>query len=147
LHDNPQVAAKTLFATHYHELTDLALTRERVRNFNVAVKEWQDQIIFLRRIVKGGASHSYGIQVARLAGLPAAVIERAREVLHNLEAGEFETGAPRLAKSRAAVAKPPQLGLFDRADDPLRQRLEALDVSVLTPLEALNRLDELKKLL
>jgi len=149
LHDNPRVAAKTLFATHYHELTDLALTRERVRNYNVAVKEWQDQIIFLRRIVKGGASHSYGIQVARLAGLPATVIERAREVLHNLEAGEFETGAPRLAKSKAGAktVSPPQLGLFDRADDPLRQRLEEIDISVLTPLEALNRLDELKKLL
>ena len=147
LHDNPQVAAKTLFATHYHELTDLALTRERVRNYNVAVKEWQDQIIFLRRIIKGGASHSYGIQVARLAGLPSTVIDRAREVLHNLESGEFETGAPRLAKSKYVSQPPPQLGLFDRADDPLRRCLEEIDVSVLTPLEALNRLDELKKLL
>jgi DNA mismatch repair protein MutS len=147
LHDNPQVAAKTLFATHYHELTDLALTRERVKNFNVAVKEWQDQIIFLRRIVKGGASHSYGIQVARLAGLPATVIDRAKEVLHNLESGEFETGAPRLAKSKKLPAVPPQLSLFDRADDALRQRLAEIDVTVLTPLEALNRLDELKKLL
>jgi len=147
LHDNPQVAAKTLFATHYHELTDLALTRERVKNYNVAVKEWQEQIIFLRRIVKGGASHSYGIQVARLAGLPATVIDRAREVLHNLESGEFETGAPRLAKSKKTPAAPPQLGLFDRADDALRRRLEEIDVAVLTPLEALNRLDELKKLL
>jgi len=147
LHDNEQAAAKTLFATHYHELTDLALTRERVKNYNVAVKEWQEQIVFLRRIVKGGASHSYGIQVARLAGLPAAVIERAREVLHNLEAGEFETGAPRLAKSKRQPAPPPQLGLFDRVDDRLRRRLEEIDVAVLTPLEALNRLDELKKLL
>jgi DNA mismatch repair protein MutS len=147
LHDHAPVAAKTLFATHYHELTDLALTRERVRNYNVAVKEWQEQIIFLRRIVKGGASHSYGIQVARLAGLPAAVIARAREVLHNLETGEFETGAPRLAKTRQSAPPPPQLGLFDRDDDPLRRRLEELDVTVLTPLEALNQLDELKRLL
>ncbi len=147
LHDQAPVAAKTLFATHYHELTDLALTRERVQNYNVAVKEWQDQIIFLRRIVKGGASHSYGIQVARLAGLPAVVIERAKEVLHNLEAGEFETGAPRLAKSKRQSVPVPQLGLFDRVDDSLRRRLEEIDVAVLTPLEALNRLDELKKLL
>jgi DNA mismatch repair protein MutS len=146
LHDNPQVAAKTLFATHYHELTDLALTRERVKNYTVAVKEWQEQIIFLRRIVKGGASHSYGIQVARLAGLPAAVIDRAREVLRNLEAGEFETGAPRLARSQKNLPLP-QLGLFEHADDPLRRRLEEIDVVSLTPLEALNRLDELKKLL
>jgi len=148
LHDNAKVAAKTLFATHYHELTDLAQTRERVQNYNVAVKEWNDQIIFLRRIVKGGASHSYGIQVARLAGLPAAVIERAKEVLRNLESGEYEAGAPRLARSKNAVKKSeaPQLGLFEQAD-PVRQRIEEMDVSVLTPLEALNLLDELKKML
>jgi DNA mismatch repair protein MutS len=148
LHDHAPVAAKTLFATHYHELTDLALTRERVKNCNIAVKEWNDQIIFLRRIVKGGASHSYGIQVARLAGLPQAVIERAREVLRNLESGEFDQGAPRLARSRQATRSEPrsQLSLFDGAADPLRQRLETVDVAVLTPLEALNLLDELKKL-
>lgn len=148
LHDNAKVAAKTLFATHYHELTDLAQTRERVQNFNVAVKEWDDKIIFLRRIVKGGASHSYGIQVARLAGLPSAVIERAKEVLRNLESGEYEAGAPRLARSKHAgkVAETPQLGLFEQPD-PVRQRIEEMDVSVLTPLEALNLLDELKKML
>ncbi len=148
LHDNDRVAAKTLFATHYHELTDLAQTRERVRNFNVAVKEWNDQIIFLRRIVKGGASHSYGIQVARLAGLPAAVIERAKEVLRNLESGEYEAGTPRLARSKSAAktSATPQLGLFEQAD-PIRQRIEEMDVSVLTPLQALNLLDELKKML
>ena len=148
LHDNAKVAAKTLFATHYHELTDLAQTRERVKNYNVAVKEWNDQIIFLRRIVKGGASHSYGIQVARLAGLPNVVIERAKEVLRNLESGEYEAGAPRLARSKHAgkMTAPPQLGLFEQPD-PFRQRIEELDVSVLTPLEALNLLDELKKML
>jgi len=89
LHDNAAVAAKTLFATHYHELTDLPLTRERIKNYNVAVKEWNDQIIFLRKIITGSASRSYGIQVGRLAGLPEAVIARAKEILHNLEAGEF----------------------------------------------------------
>ncbi len=148
LHDNARVAAKTLFATHYHELTDLAQTRERVRNYNVAVKEWNDQIIFLRRIVKGGASHSYGIQVARLAGLPNPVIERAKEVLRNLESGEYVAGAPRLARSKRIekTAGTPQLGLFEQPDL-IRRRIEALDVSVLTPLEALNLLDELKKML
>jgi len=148
LHDEASVAAKTLFATHYHELTDLALTRGRVRNYNVAVKEWNDQVIFLRKIVKGGASHSYGIQVARLAGLPRTVIDRAREVLTNLESGEFEKeGEPRLARGRrqAPAERPPQLSLFGD-DDRLRQRLEEVDVSVLTPLEALNLLDELKKM-
>ncbi len=148
LHDQPAVAARTLFATHYHELTELGLTRQRVKNYNVAVKEWDDQIIFLRRIVKGGASHSYGIQVARLAGLPQSVIARAKEVLHNLEAGEFEAGAPRLARSlRSPQAAPaPQPGLFDQPEDLLRQTLAEIDVSVLTPLESLNLLDKLKKL-
>ncbi len=148
LHDHAPVAARTLFATHYHELTDLAQTRERVKNYNVAVKEWNDQIIFLRRIVKGGASHSYGIQVARLAGLPQVVIDRAKEVLHNLESGEYEAGAPRLARSKKPnrTKGTPQLGLFEQPD-PLRQRLEEVDVSVLTPLEALNLLDELRKML
>lgn len=123
------------------------MTRERVKNYNVAVKEWDDKIIFLRRIVKGGASHSYGIQVARLAGLPAEVIERAKQVLRNLESGEFEAGTPRLARSlRGEDPAPPQLGLFDQTDDDLRRRLAEVDVSVLTPLEALNLLDELKKL-
>lgn len=148
LHDRVAVAAKTLFATHYHELTELALTRERVKNYNIAVKEWNEQIIFLRKIVKGGASHSYGIQVARLAGLPREVIERAREVLRNLESGELEEGAPRLARSRQA-ARPtpaPQLSLFESRSDRLREMLDSIDVTVVTPLEALNLLDQLKKL-
>jgi DNA mismatch repair protein MutS len=148
LHDHAPAAAKTLFATHYHELTDLALTRPRVSNFNVAVREWNDQIIFLRRIVKGGASHSYGIQVARLAGLPAEVIARAKEVLKNLESGEFEAeGQPRLARSRkAARTTVPQLSLFDSGADDLRRRLQGIDVTVITPLEALNLLNDLKKM-
>jgi len=150
LHDNDQVAAKTLFATHYHELTDLALTRERIANFNIAVREWNDQIVFLRKIVAGGASHSYGIQVARLAGLPDAVIGRAKEVLANLEGGEFSTqGEPRLARSRQQPhqVKSPQMSLFNADDDPVRQQLQKVDVNTLSPLEALNLLDELKKLL
>jgi DNA mismatch repair protein MutS len=149
LHDNAELAAKTLFATHYHELTDLALTRDRVKNYNVAVKEWNDQIIFLRRIVKGGASHSYGIQVARLAGLPEGVIERAREVLRNLETGEFEgEGVPRIARSRKSPQPKvsPQMGLFEREPDPLREKLSNIDVNVLTPVEALNVLHQLTKM-
>ena len=149
LHDNPERAAKTLFATHYHELTDLALTRARVRNSNIAVKEWNDQVIFLRKIVAGPASRSYGIQVGRLAGLPKAVIERAKEVLHNLEAGEFApTGQPRLAEGDAhpaPAAAVAQLSLF-ADDDSLRRRLRALDINQLTPLQALNELQALKGL-
>jgi DNA mismatch repair protein MutS len=149
LHDNESCAAKTLFATHYHELTELAVTRKRIKNYTVAVREWNDQIIFLRKIMEGGASHSYGIQVARLAGLPVEVIERAREILRNLEKGEYsEGGVPRIAKGkRQAVAPPsPQLPLFDEVDDPLRKRLDAISIAGLTPLEALNILDQLKRM-
>jgi DNA mismatch repair protein MutS len=148
IHDTPACRSRTLFATHYHELTELATTRERIKNFTVAVREWNDQVIFLRTIIPGGASHSYGIQVARLAGMPSDVIERAKEILHNLENGEFEEGAPRLAKSsRKPPREPsPQFSLFETSEDQLRQRLKKLNISTLTPLEALNLLDELKRM-
>ncbi len=149
LHDNADHAARTLFATHYHELTELAVTRGRIRNFNIAVREWNDQIIFLRKIVPGGASHSYGIQVARLAGLPLTVIERAREILVNLEKGEFITeDMPRIAGSRknALPKHSPQLSLFGGDGDRVVERLKELNLSTMTPLEALNILDELKRM-
>ncbi len=148
LHDHADHAAKTLFATHYHELTELAVTRNRIKNFNIAVKEWNDQIIFLRKIVPGGASHSYGIQVARLAGLPGEVIERAREILQNLETGEYgDGGIPRIARRKGAKVTPsPQLSLFDDRADLLRSRLKEIDTRILTPLEALNILDELTRM-
>ena len=114
LHNNPQVKAKTLFATHYHELTDLALTLPGVKNYNVLVREKDDQIAFLRKIVPGAADKSYGIQVARLAGLPPEVIDRAKEILANLEEGEFgEGGQPKIAKHAARKSKdnPNQLSL------------------------------------
>jgi DNA mismatch repair protein MutS len=115
LHNTPAVKAKTLFATHYHELTDLALTLSGVKNYNVLVRESGDRIAFLRRIVPGAADKSYGIQVARLAGLPLEVIARAREILRNLEEGEFEeTGQPKLAKryGRKSAENPGQMTLF-----------------------------------
>ena len=149
LHDTESCAAKTLFATHYHEMTELAVTRKRIKNYTVAVREWNDQIIFLRKITEGGASHSYGIQVARLAGLPLEVIERAREILRNLEKGEYgEGGVPRIAKGgkRSDAPVSPQLQLFDETEDPLRKRLEAITIATLTPLEALNILDQLKRM-
>ncbi len=108
--------AKTLFATHYHELTDIALTLTGVKNYNVLVSEKDDRIVFLRKIVPGAADKSYGIQVARLAGLPPEVIARAKEILANLEEGELgETGQPKLAQVRPRRAKPDngdQLSLF-----------------------------------
>jgi DNA mismatch repair protein MutS len=148
LHDHPSFKPKTLFATHYHELTELVLTKERIKNFNVAVREWNGEIIFLRKIVEGEANRSYGIQVARLAGLPEKVIDRAKEILSNLERGELDaTGMPKLATSRKDASRPrgpSQLSLFARPD-PLRQELQKLKIERLTPLDALTILDELKK--
>jgi len=130
-----------LFATHYHELTDLPRTQERIHNFSVAVREWQGDVVFLRRIVAGAASQSYGIQVARLAGVPQPVIERARRILANLEQGEFnEAGQPRLAQGQGEPTA--QLSLFS-ARDPLRTELASIDVNSLTPIDALTRLHSL----
>ncbi|WP_320055782.1 DNA mismatch repair protein MutS [Desulfuromonas thiophila] len=143
LHDNPQLAAKTLFATHYHELTDLSRTRKGIENFNIAVRQWQDQIVFLRTIVPGPASHSYGIQVAQLAGLPQPVIRRAKEILANLERGEYsDEGLPLLAQSQKSDRKTSAAPV-----DPLRQRLRQLDINRMTPLEALSCIHELCQLL
>ena len=148
LHDHPSHRPKTLFATHYHELTELALTKERVKNYNVAVSEWNNEIIFLRKIVEGGTNRSYGIQVARLAGIPQQVIERAKEILLNLERGEFDAmGMPKIARAKNPATKqtfPAQLSLFVQPD-PIRSELKKIKVDRLTPLEALNLLDELKR--
>lgn len=143
LHDRLPQRPLVLFATHYHELTDLARTAERVRNLSVAVREWKGEVVFLRRIVPGAASQSYGIQVARLAGVPESIIHRAKEILRNLETGELtDAGLPRLAAPASDRAHS-QLPLFSGTDSLLRQQLAALDVDRLTPLEALNRLHEL----
>ena len=147
LHDTPGLRPRTLFATHFHELTDLARTKPHVGNAHFEAREWGEEVIFLRRLVAGGASRSYGIQVGRLAGLPAAVVARAREILANLEGGEFDSaGRPRLAEHAGAPeASPPepQLGLFAAADamsEAERETLEALrgtDADRITPLDAL----------
>jgi DNA mismatch repair protein MutS len=144
LHDLPQ-RPRTLFATHYHELTDLALTKERVKNFTFAVKEWKGEVIFLRSLVAGATNRSYGIHVARLAGLPQEVIERAKGILHNLEGGELDPrGKPRIAGG-SRPEEPGQLMLFQPSTDLLREQLKKIDTSAMTPLEALNVLDALVK--
>ena len=148
LHDWKSRGIKALFATHYHELTDLALTKPRVKNYNIAVKEWNEEVIFLRRLVEGGTNRSYGIQVARLAGIPAHVLERAREILNNIESGEFNSvGEPVLARSKRPVEKEAsiQLPLFTTSDQIVINTLKKLNISNMTPLEALNRLNALKE--
>jgi len=150
LHEREDVRPKTLFATHYHELTELALTLPRIKNFHVSVREWKDEVVFLRKIVAGPSDRSYGIHVAKLAGIPRDVIDRAREILFNLEKQELdETGLPRLARRARPSGDRSQLMLF--AEDreyallrELREEIEALDPASLTPLDALNILAGLK---
>jgi len=135
---------RTLFATHYHELADLCRTRERVKNYNFAVKEWQGDIIFLRNLLAGAASHSYGIHVARLAGLPSAVILRAKEILQQLEEGQ-EGGCGFRPLAQSESQRPEQMALFSSLESKLREELRRIDISRVTPLEALNILSQLSE--
>jgi len=153
--------AKTLFATHYHELTELALTSDGIFNAHVAVREWNDEVIFLRKVMPGMADKSYGIQVARLAGLPMEIIIRAREVLANLEKEELDDrGIPKLAHTgEDNPLLPPlikggmgrlkgsyQTDLFGQKHDPhpVVEEIRELDLMNMTPIQALAKLDELK---
>jgi len=167
LHNKSTVAAKTLFATHYHELNELESRYERIKNFNVQVKEHDGKVIFLRKLVRGGADHSYGIQVAGLAGLPEVVIERAKEILQNLESHSLdvshqgENGAVQKTAAKKEAARQtvqqvdrqetlPQMSLFNTQVDPnvetLLNKLEATDPERMTPIEALILVSELKRL-
>jgi DNA mismatch repair protein MutS len=139
---------KTLFATHYHELTDLADSVPGVFNAHVEVREWKDDIVFLRKVVPGRSDRSYGIQVARLAGLPLPVVARAREILTGLERDELSRGGRPSLSPTPGDPLVGQLGLFEAATPPgqhLLRRLEAVDVNQLTPLAALTLLAELKR--
>jgi DNA mismatch repair protein MutS len=143
LHDAQQVGVKTLFATHYHELTELAHQKKRVKNYNIAVKEWNDEIIFLRKLVEGGTNRSYGIQVARLAGIPLSVVDKAKKILYNIENGEFGRHGSAL---NSIIEKKPdsgavQMDLFRKHDSAALNRLKELE-----PLEALNLLNDLQEM-
>jgi DNA mismatch repair protein MutS len=141
LHNAPNLGAKTLFATHYHHLNELADSLPRVKNYRVAVKEKGDQVVFLRQIVPGGTDRSYGIQVARLAGLPREVLDRARQVLASLEDQDHLGGRD------GPLALPPadQLPLFEALPHPVVEELRSADVEQMTPLEALNKLADLQR--
>jgi DNA mismatch repair protein MutS len=142
IHNKPAVSAKTLFATHYHELTELAQILPRVKNYQVAVKQWEDEIIFLRKIVRGGCDDSYGIHVARLAGIPAQVLKRAGKILADLESGELSS-----LKADGTASEPAayQLSIFSAKDGLIAEELKKMDLDKLTPLEALNKLNDLKR--
>ena len=144
IHNHPRLGCKTLFATHYHELTQLADLLPRVRNYNVAVSEDQGNVVFLRRIVPGGADKSYGVHVARLAGLPGSVINRAWEVLHELEDGASRRQVPARGRRRGKSPLPEQLPLVS-TDTAALEELASLDVSSMTPMEAINKLYQLQE--
>jgi DNA mismatch repair protein MutS len=147
LHDLKGGGVKTLFATHYHELTELARLKPRVKNYNIAVKEWNDEIIFLRKLVEGSTNRSYGIQVARLAGIPEPVVKRAKKILYTIENGEHSLKRPAFITQEEDFVKKGQvqLNLFSRPDQFVMEKLQQLDISKMTPLDALNCLNELKE--
>jgi DNA mismatch repair protein MutS len=134
IHNHPQLRAKTLFATHYHELTQLADLLPGVRNYNVAVSEADGNVVFLHKVVPGGADRSYGIHVAQLAGLPKPVVQRADEILRQLEASSGKA-------VRIDPQSPRQMALFPETN-PLLDELKELDVNAVSPIEALNKLYE-----
>ncbi len=145
LHDWKGRGVKTLFATHYHELTELAEIRPRVRNFNIAVREWNDDIIFLHKLVPGGTNRSYGIQVARLAGVPRAVIERAKTILRRIESGGRVSLGEGPEPPPSAAAIPVQLDLFGEEEKNVLEELRRVDIEHLTPIEAIHLLHRLQE--
>jgi DNA mismatch repair protein MutS len=147
LHEHPS-KAKTLFATHYHELNEMTTTFERIKNFNVSVKELKDTIIFLRKLVSGGSNHSFGIHVAKLAGMPNMVIHRANKILMQLEKNNKNAEVKNVLKQKQHEEM--QLSFF-QMDDPLleniREEILATNIDTLTPIEALMKLNEIKRML
>ena len=149
LHEHPQAKAKTLFATHYHELNEMESSFSRVKNYNVSIKEVGNKVIFLRKLVRGGSNHSFGIHVAAMAGMPKSVIKRADQVLLQLEGKKDEKKLEKSLENLGENREGMQLSFF-QLDDPvlkqIRDEIAGLDVNNLTPIEALNKLNEIKKL-
>jgi DNA mismatch repair protein MutS len=147
LHEHPS-KAKTLFATHYHELNEMTATFERIKNFNVSVKELKESIIFLRKLVSGGSNHSFGIHVAKLAGMPNAVVHRANKILSKLEKNNKNSEVKEVLKQTQHEEM--QLSFF-QLDDPLLENIKeeilATNIDTLTPIEALMKLNEIKRML
>lgn len=150
LHEHPKYRAKTLFATHYHELNEMERSFKKIKNFNVSVKEISNKVIFLRKLVKGGSNHSFGIQVGKMAGLPQSVIKRADEILKQLENDRDKNDVIQKNVDNIASAREGMQLSFFQLDDPIlsqiRDEIAGLDINSLTPLEALNKLSEIKKI-
>lgn len=149
IHEHPKAKAKTMFATHYHELNEMEKSFGRVKNFNVTVKEVGNKVIFLRKLVPGGSNHSFGIHVARMAGMPPSVVRRADEILLQLEDTHRKEGLSKPLEGMAEKREGYQLSIF-QLDDPvlkqIRDEIKNLDINDLTPLEALNKLNDIKKI-
>ena len=147
LHNHEKCRAKTLFATHYHELNQLSEDFSRIKNFNVSVKEVADKVIFMRKLKEGGSEHSFGIHVAQMAGMPNKVVIRANEIMHHLEKDKIKQGNRK--KLEAVQKNNYQLSMFEA--DPRFKEVEKLlqetDINIISPVEALLKLNELKKLL
>jgi DNA mismatch repair protein MutS len=150
LHEHPQFRPKTLFATHYHELNEMEKSFPRICNYNVSVKEIGNKVIFLRKLVKGGSEHSFGIHVAKMAGMPKSVIDRANQILIELEESRDTKTPVRPVESITKKREGYQLSIF-QLDDPvlkkIRDEISKLDIMNLTPVEALNKLYEIQKII
>lgn len=149
IHEHPQAKAKTLFATHYHELNEMESSFGRIKNYNVSVKELEDTVIFLRKLVRGGSEHSFGIHVAQMAGMPQSVVNRATAILKEMEGSNRQSPLQKPINDMAEQREGYQLSFF-QLDDPvlkqIRDEVKNLDLNNLTPIEALNKLNEIKKL-
>ncbi|HPJ46490.1 MAG TPA: DNA mismatch repair protein MutS [Tenuifilaceae bacterium] len=149
IHENPNGKAKTLFATHYHELNEMEGAFSRIKNFNVSIKEMDNKVIFLRKLIPGGSAHSFGIHVARMAGMPPSVVKRANEILKELERNPQNQKLAKPSSEMGRQREGYQLSFF-QLDDPvlkqIRDQLAKLDVNNLTPIEALNKLNEIKRM-
>ena len=150
IHEHPKARAKTLFATHYHELNEMERTYKRIANFNVSVKEVDNKVIFLRKLGKGGSEHSFGIHVAKMAGMPQSIVRRADQILKQLESENRNNGISKPTHEIAAQREGMQLSFF-QLDDPvlsqIRDEIINLDINNLTPVEALNKLNEIRKII
>ncbi len=150
IHEHPRARAKTLFATHYHELNEMERSFKRIANYNVSVKEVSNKVIFLRKLVRGGSEHSFGIHVAKMAGMPQSIVKRANNILKQLESDNRKSGIAKPTQQIATQREGMQLSFF-QLDDPvlsqIRDEIKNLDINSLTPIEALNKLNEIRKII
>jgi DNA mismatch repair protein MutS len=150
IHENANSRAKTLFATHYHELNEMEKSFNRIKNYNVSVKETGKKVIFLRKLIRGGSEHSFGIHVAKMAGMPQSIVKRSEQILRQLETDNRQSGISKPVGEFAKNREGYQLSFF-QLDDPIleqiRDEIKNADINNLTPIEALNKLSEIKRII